>query len=64
METFKVYINILEDGIVFIQARVADKEGNLGDFSEEISIGESFLGVPYEEFISNGEGEMEIEGEL
>ncbi len=64
MKTFKVFINILEDGTVFIQARVADKEGNVGDFSDEITIGESLFGVPYAAFISNGEGVMEIKGEV
>lgn len=64
MKTFKVFINILEDGTVFIQARAADKEGNVGDFSEEINTGESFFGVPHAAFISNGEGAMEIKGEV
>ncbi len=56
----KIFVTVY-DGVVFIEARAVDKNKNIGDIFEEISTDESFLGVPYEDFISHGDGEMEIE---
>ncbi len=58
----KIFVTI-EDGIVYIEARMVDKKNNIGDIFEEVNPGESFLGVPYADFIKNGNGEMEIKGE-
>ncbi len=58
----KVFINISDEGIVFLDAVMTDVEHNIGDISEEIHPGESFFGIPYKDFIKNGAGEMEIKG--
>ncbi len=60
----KVFITISDEGVVFLEAVLTDKESNIGDISEEIKPGESFFGTPYADFIKNGNGEMEIKGEV
>ncbi len=59
----KIFITLLETGNVALQIRASDKEGNIGDLSETVEPGESFLGVSYEDFVKHGDGEMEIKEE-
>ncbi len=56
----KIFINILENGNVRIQARVEAGKGNVGDFFQEIGPNQTFMDISYSDFISHGDGEMEI----
>jgi len=54
-----VFVNILPDDLIIIQASIISDEG-AADLMEELSPGEEFMGVSYETFLKHGNGSFEI----
>lgn len=59
----KVFYQIIDENTVSIFIRMESEDGALcGEDMQTLHKGETFCGVPFERFIENKTGEMEING--
>jgi len=53
----------VQDDVVFLDARLEDDDGMIGDARTEVHKGEKFYGVSYDDLVAAGDGLVVVEGE-
>ena len=56
----KFYFSVIDKGMVEIHVSMESDSGDSAESIQELHPGEEFMGVPFEKFIEDGTGEMEI----
>ena len=59
----KIFYIRPDDSTVSIYIRMESENGDLAEGMQDLHAGESFLGVPFEEFVANETGVIELDEE-
>lgn len=57
------YVTIVDEQTVRVRARAEGDDGTVGDKTEDITVGQSAFGIPYERLRSAAPGKIEIPGD-
>ena len=58
----KIFYIKPDDSTISVNILMEDGHGTVAEVMQDLHAGESFLGVPFEQFVADGTGVIEIDG--